>query len=437
MLATVTFTFTVAQCLAGETFDRVKSDGVLVVGTNANWPPQSFLNDQNEMDGFDVDAAKEIASRLGVGIKFVTPAWEVMTSGNWKGRWDITIGSMTPTSVRAKVLDFPAVYYYTPASAAVHEDSKSETPSDLSGKVVGATTASTFELYLKNDLTIDAQGVPPFEYQIQPAETRTADLATSILDDLRLGDGVRLDGMVGSLPALLDAIESGYPIRVLGDPVFYEPLSLAIDEGDAEFAEALARAVDAMKEDGNRRDDLDVRCSQRVRLQSGDAPHSGGAGIHIPPRLASTPRHNAGQGNQCRHDDKFGYLMRHPTAANQVGDTVSDELVIAVDSVSPPARVVPSSCTCPGSSTRALKPRRRVECANACPFPSPMPSSESPPETSSCLPNVEDRSPCPIDLSLQRLRASPGNDEGVADVRLTPITTQGRGHPGLALWRSA
>ena len=253
MLAAVACMLTTVQSLeswAGETLDRVRSDGVLVVGTNANWPPQSFLNDQNEMDGFDVDVAKEVAGRLGVAVKFVTPAWEFMTSGNWNGRWDITIGSMTPTKVRAKVLDFPAVYYYTPASAAVHNDSKAEKVSDLSGKVVGATTASTFELYLKHDLTIDSEDVPPFEYRIQPSEIRTADLASNILDDLRLGDGVRLDGMIGSLPALLEAIESGYPIRVLGDPVFYEALSLAIEKGDAEFGDALGQIVNEMRDDG-------------------------------------------------------------------------------------------------------------------------------------------------------------------------------------------
>lgn len=71
-----------------------------------------------------------------------------------------------------------------------------------------------------------------------------------MLDDLRLGDGVRLDGMIGGLPAILEAIESGYPIRVLGESVFYEPLLLAIDKGDAEFGDALAKIVDEMRADG-------------------------------------------------------------------------------------------------------------------------------------------------------------------------------------------
>ena len=239
-----------AHSYAGETFDRIKSSGVLKVGTNANWPPQSFLNDNNELDGFDIDVAKEVAKRLGVDVEFVTPAWDIMTAGNWRGRWDITIGSMTPTKSRARVLDFPVVYYYTPASVAVHKDSKATSVSDLNGKVVGATTASTFELYLKHDLEIDAQGAPPFEYQITPAKIQTADLANSILDNLRLGDGVRLDGMVGSLPAILESISSGYPIRVLGDPVFYEPLSVAIDKGDPEFGEAVAKIVKDMQDEG-------------------------------------------------------------------------------------------------------------------------------------------------------------------------------------------
>src|SRR3546814_9725822 len=58
---------------------------------------QSFLNDKNEMDGFDVDVGKEIAKRLGAELKIVTPSWDIITAGNWGGRWDMSVGSMTPT----------------------------------------------------------------------------------------------------------------------------------------------------------------------------------------------------------------------------------------------------------------------------------------------------------------------------------------------------
>ena len=238
------------SAFAGDALDRVMENGVLKVATDANWAPQSFLNDNNEMDGFDVAVAREIATRLGVEVEYVTPSWDIITAGNWSGRWDMSVGSMTPTVARAEVLSFPEVYYYTPASIAVHADSPYQNVGDLNGEVVGATTASTFELYLQKDLTIDAEGVPSFEYLVTPGELRSYKDGTAALDDLRLGDGVRINAMVGSLPAILAAIESGYPVRVLGEPVFYEPLAVAIDRGDADFNDKVAGIVREMKEDG-------------------------------------------------------------------------------------------------------------------------------------------------------------------------------------------
>jgi polar amino acid transport system substrate-binding protein len=140
------------------------------MSSDPEYPPQSFLNDKNEMDGFDVDVGKEIAKRMGVELKIVTPAWEVITAGGWAGRWDMSVGSMTPTKKRAEVLDFPAIYYYTPASFAVHKDSKVTKISELNGKIIGSCGGCTYDAYLKKDLVIDAQGVPPFEYQVTPKE---------------------------------------------------------------------------------------------------------------------------------------------------------------------------------------------------------------------------------------------------------------------------
>lgn len=235
---------------AGEALDRIKEAGVIKVSSDPNWPPQSFLNDTNEMDGFDVDVAKEIAKRMGVEVEFVTPSWDIITAGNWNGRWDMSVGSMTPTKERATVLAFPAVYYYTPASFAVHADSKAESLGDLDGKVVGASTASTYSLYLEKDLTIDAEGAPSFEYQVTPGQIKNYESSTVAFDDLRLGDGTRLSGMVTSLPSILEAIKNDYPLKVLGEPAFYEPLSVAIDLGDDELSSMIGETVAAMREDG-------------------------------------------------------------------------------------------------------------------------------------------------------------------------------------------
>jgi polar amino acid transport system substrate-binding protein len=235
---------------AGEVLARVMETKLLKVATDANWAPQSFMNENNEMDGFDVDVAKEIGKRLGVSVEFVTPGWDIITAGNWQGRWDMHVGSMTPTAERAKIFAFPAVYYYTPAAVAVHGDSKAAQLSDLDGKTVGTTASSTFEAYANQDLTLDAAGAPAFTYQFKPGEVKSYANSSTAFDDLRLGDGVRLDAVVSSLPSILEAAKAGYPIRQLGEPVFYEPLAVAIEHGDQDLNDKIAEAVAAMKADG-------------------------------------------------------------------------------------------------------------------------------------------------------------------------------------------
>ena len=235
---------------AGEVLDRVTSSGVLKVSTDPAYPPQSFQNADGTYDGFDIEVAKEIAKRLNAEVEWVTPAWEIITAGRWGGRWDISVGSMTPTAKRAEVLDFPAVYYYTPASFYVHQDSNVGGVDEINGKRIGVCGGCTYENYLNKDLVIDAEGAPPFEYMVTAGEVRTYETDTNVFDELRLGDGVRLDAGLTALPTVQAAIESGYPLRVVGDPVFFEPLSVAIDKGDPEFAAKLNEIVEAMRADG-------------------------------------------------------------------------------------------------------------------------------------------------------------------------------------------
>jgi polar amino acid transport system substrate-binding protein len=235
---------------AGDTLDRVMRTKTLVLASDPAYPPQSFLDDNNQWAGFDIDVAREIANRLGVKLEIVTPAWEIITAGRWGGRWDISVGSMTPTKQRAQVLDFPAVYYYTPASFAVHKDSDITSIDQLNGKTIGVCGGCTYENYLRHNLVIDAQGAPAFQYVVDPGKVRPYDTDTSAFDDLRIGPGVRLDAVMSALPTINEAIKHGYPMRVVGDPAFYEPLAVATDKGDPEFDDRLANIIEMMHKDG-------------------------------------------------------------------------------------------------------------------------------------------------------------------------------------------
>ena len=66
LAATLSLLF-VGAANAGAVLDKIQSSKTLTVATSATWPPQGFINDKNEIDGFDIDVSKEIAKRLGIG----------------------------------------------------------------------------------------------------------------------------------------------------------------------------------------------------------------------------------------------------------------------------------------------------------------------------------------------------------------------------------
>ena len=65
----------------------------------------------------------------------------------------MSVGSMTVTEERAKVLNFTPAYYYTPASIAVHKDNTTinDLTTDLDGKKIGVCSGCTYEAFLEQD----------------------------------------------------------------------------------------------------------------------------------------------------------------------------------------------------------------------------------------------------------------------------------------------
>jgi peptide/nickel transport system substrate-binding protein len=224
----------------GGLLDQVMAAGKLVVSTDPNYAPQSFLNDAGELDGFDVNVAQEVADRLGVEVEFTTPDWDLITAGGWAGRWDVSIGSMTPTEARSEVLWFTDPYYYTPASIAVHKDNTDiTTVEDLSGKDVGLGTATTYEAWFEGTLSIMGGEIvydPPSGVNVVPYSTDA-----EAIQDLALGDGVRLDAVMSAQPTIQNAIDQGQPLKYIGTPAFYEPLAFALDKSRGNSDQMLAK----------------------------------------------------------------------------------------------------------------------------------------------------------------------------------------------------
>ena len=234
-----------ADTAAGDLLAEICTTGTITVATDPAYPPASSFDPVTETyEGFDIDTATEIANRLGVEIAWEEPSFDAITAGGWNGRWDMSVGSMTVTKERAEVLYFTPAYYFTPAAVAVLEDNTEITsPEQLSGKTIGACTACTYDFFLQG--TLDIPGYT-FDFVIQDATIKTYNTDTDAIQDLVAG---RLDAAMSAQSILQGAIDNGSPIKIIGEPLFYEPLSVAFDKSSELDAESLSVAVSTIVED--------------------------------------------------------------------------------------------------------------------------------------------------------------------------------------------
>jgi polar amino acid transport system substrate-binding protein len=247
--------FLAGSSWGGTVLEEIIQKGEIVVSTDANYAPQSFINDKGELEGFDISVAKEMAKRLGVKVKHVTPDWDLITAGKWGKRWDVSIGSMTPTAERKQALLFTMPYYSSPAQFAVHKDNTTiKTIADLAGKRIGIASETTNDRYLNKDLKIEGVKVV---YQPWTAKVKNYPTDANQIEDLALGDGLRLDAVFTSRQTIAEAIHNGCgggcPIKMLGDPPYFEPLCFALDksrENSDSLVAKLNEVIQSMYDDG-------------------------------------------------------------------------------------------------------------------------------------------------------------------------------------------
>jgi len=230
---------------AGDLLAEICSKGTITVSTDPAYPPQSSLNvETGEFEGFDIDVATEIANQLGVDIAWEEPNWNAIIAGNWQGRWDMSVGSMTVTVERAEVLNFSPAYYFTPAAVAVPTDSSVSSVDQLSGTTVAVCAGCTYDHYLSGTLDI-----PGFDFGVSPiAEpvVKGYDTDSTAIQAVLSGQA---DAVMSALPTLEKAIDKGREIKVVGEPLFYEPLSVAIDKSSELDPTSLVDEVSAIVEE--------------------------------------------------------------------------------------------------------------------------------------------------------------------------------------------
>jgi polar amino acid transport system substrate-binding protein len=254
---------------ADNLLDDIKQRGYILVSTDPNYAPQSFLNTEGrrpsdskcpgdaltsaEMQGFDVDVAKAIGEALGVETCFATPSWDAITAGSWADKWDVSVGSMTITTARQQILNFSVPYYYTPAVVAVRADSGITDFAGLEGQALCAGAATTYEQWLNHDM--EGLGLPESSIYAQAPNVTVVPLDTDQECAQAIAAG-REDfvGYVTSATVVDANISEGFPVVKLGTPVYSEDLAAAFDKSSTLPTDTLRAEVDklfnAMHADG-------------------------------------------------------------------------------------------------------------------------------------------------------------------------------------------
>lgn len=235
---------------AEDVMKRAAARGGLIAAAVPDALPLAARDPSGALVGFDVEVAREIAKRLGLPVTFSTPGWDAILSGKWAGKWDFSVSNITPTEERSRRLLFPSVYRFEAVVAVVHRDNSAVTaPADIRRQRVGVAQGTTFEAYLRRDLTIYAGEAPP-DYQIDDPAIRLYPNKGAALNALAWGNGAEIDAVVTSFATAQAAIDTGSPVRIVPGFLFWEPVAVTVEMGNDAFADRIEDIVDDMMSDG-------------------------------------------------------------------------------------------------------------------------------------------------------------------------------------------
>lgn len=220
------------------------------VGSECTYPPFNYRDAKGELQGFDIDIAREIGKRMNADVKFVCQAWDGMIPGLLAGKYDLILASMSITEDRQKSIDFSIPYRSSSgrfagpksmASASPVKADGSPDPDAFKGKTVGIQRSSQYERYLMEIFP-----------SVQIARYDTVD---NMLLDLKTG---RIDAvMAGPIKLSADFLDKpdGANFAFVGPEIdvvkYFGPgVGVGIRKGDTELKNAVDKALAELIKDG-------------------------------------------------------------------------------------------------------------------------------------------------------------------------------------------
>ncbi|MBD3233492.1 MAG: transporter substrate-binding domain-containing protein [candidate division Zixibacteria bacterium] len=208
-----------SSCSGGakvSTYEKVISEGVLRVGTDATYPPFETKDiDSKNLIGFDIDLITKICSEMGIEPEFIVTPFDGIIPGLLEHKYDVIISAMTITPQRAQRVTFSNPYYWASQSIAVRADNwKIKSKDDLTGKRIGVQLGTTGEIVAKR---IDDAEVISFE-----------NIGAAFID---LANG-KVDAVINDKPTTQKIIKTKGGIKIVGESLTSERYGIAVRPAD-------------------------------------------------------------------------------------------------------------------------------------------------------------------------------------------------------------
>ena len=211
------------------------ADGVLTVGTNAEFPPFEYVGDDGEADGFDIALIKAIGEKLGVEVQVENMEFASLVT-SIGSKIDVAIAGMTVTDERKESVDFSDSYYEAVQYVVLPEGSEIATADDLVGKTIGVQLGTTGDFIASDiaDTTVS---------QYNKAVDAVNDLINGKVDCV----------IIDKNPALVfESKFEGQVTAVDGAQFGFEAeeYAIAMPKGDSTLVEQVNAALAEIKADG-------------------------------------------------------------------------------------------------------------------------------------------------------------------------------------------
>lgn len=217
---------------------KVKAQGEIRMAMSGQYPPFNFVDDKNQLTGFDVEIGQAVAKRIGIKATPLSTAWDGIIAGLLANKYELICGSMAITEERLQSIDFSDPYYRSGAQLFVKKGSAIKSAADLKGQKVGVTLGTTYEKWVREN--------------IPDADVRTYKGVPDMILEVGYGriDGFITDKIVGAL-AIKD---KGAPIALVGELLYEEKMGIAMRQNNPDLKAAINEALAAIKKDGTYHD---------------------------------------------------------------------------------------------------------------------------------------------------------------------------------------